>query len=83
MMSIFAPIILTTAIVTTPNANGGETRDAVKAVAKATYKETNLDDQIKRLEKRYISKQMRVYGGYVSLVAKIVNDKRISVEWTF
>ena len=58
-------------------------RDAPKYVAKAVYKELNLDEITKRLEKRYVGNDLRKYGGYAILVTRIVSENKISYNWEF
>lgn len=58
-------------------------RDAPKYAAKAMYKELNLDEVTRRLEKRLVGKNLREYGGYVILVARVVSENKISYRWEF
>lgn len=82
-MSFFGVFVLSASIGVTQFADASEERDALRALAKATYKQTNLDDRVKLLEKKYISPEMKKYGGWASLIIRVATEKRISAEWTF
>ena len=58
-------------------------RDAPKYIAKALYREYDLNVVVKRLEKRHLKKEWRKYGGYIGLSIRIATEKRISYEWRF
>lgn len=85
MDSIINPLLLTTAIFLSPNVMGktGQEADAAKAVMKATYKQTGMDKVTKNLEKKYISDDLRFYGGYLAVIAKMIQEKKISYEWRY
>ena len=86
-MSMIAPLFLASAIAmqnpAQPANDIQQSRNAVKALAKATYKELKIDDNIVRIEKRYVTKPMRKYGVWIVTIVKIQQEKRISYEWTF
>lgn len=56
---------------------------AVREASKAAIKQFELDRKAKMLERRYIHKDVRFYGGYVIQLADIMAQKRISHTWTF
>lgn len=58
-------------------------REAIRAMGKALYKEADLDEFTKRLEKRYVPDFIKEYGLWPTLVVKIVTEGRISYEWRF
>lgn len=58
-------------------------RDALKALGKAAYKQTDLDDYARKMEKKYISKEMKDYTAWAILVIKTITEKKISYRWTF
>lgn len=81
MLSI---LILSTAIgVGASRSPAGETKDAYKALAKASYVQSGYNKKVKQLEKRAIPKDVREYGGWITGLTKIAVEKKISVEWTF
>jgi hypothetical protein len=57
--------------------------DAVKALAKASYKQMNLDEQLKRLEKKHVPKVVKHYGTYSIILARVIVENKISYEWRF
>jgi len=83
-MTLLGIFVLSSAIginsVRTPSS---EKEDAYKALAKATYIQTNSDKKLKEIEKKYIPKELKEYGGWITGTTKIIVDKKISFEWTF
>lgn len=83
-MSVVGSVVLTTAITFTPTTgSSSNVEDALKAVAKATYKQTGLNKMVKRLERKYISDEMRKYGGWAINIGKVFIERKVSYEWTF
>lgn len=81
MIGVF---VLSAAITITPHLdNTGEKKDAIKAVGKAVYKQHRIDKKLRQLEKRYLSDEVRFYGGVVINLGKIITEKKITYEWTF
>lgn len=58
-------------------------QEAIRALSKACYKEFGLDEYTKRLEKRYVPKELKEYGVWPALIIKAVTERRLSHEWTF
>ncbi len=58
-------------------------QEALRKFTKASYKEMGLDEQVKQLEKRYLSKEVIFYGGWTAQISRVVIEKRIVYEWTF
>lgn len=58
-------------------------KEAIRALSKACYKEFGIDKVTKRLEKKYVPKELKEYGVWPVMIVKIVTEKRISYEWTF
>ena len=83
-MSMISIFILTTAIgIESSRSPSSESKNAYRALAKATYVQTNVDDKVKEIEKRVVPKSLKEYGGWITGIAKAVNEKKISMEWTF
>lgn len=82
-MTFFNVLILSTAFTFTANSSEGEQREAIRALGKATFKQFRLDRKLKFYEEKYLSDDIREYGGWVGLIIKVSNEKRISYEWTF
>jgi hypothetical protein len=83
-MSMFGIMVLSVAIgVGTSQGPASTTNDAYKALAKASYIQTGTDKKVKVIEKNITPKIVKEYGGWIAGIAKIVNDKKISLEWTF
>lgn len=58
-------------------------KEALRHLGKAIYVELNLDDKVKILEKKYVSKNMRLYGPYLYGISKVLLEKRVSYTWRF
>lgn len=56
---------------------------AYKALAKATYISSGANKQVKDIERKVISKDIREYGGWITGMSKLMIEKKISFEWTF
>ena len=56
---------------------------AARYAAKAFYKHMEWDRHVNRLEKRYLSKDLKKYGGYVILVTRVATEQRVSYTWRF
>lgn len=81
---MFGVFVLTTAIsIEMSRGPTGKDQDAIKALGKATYVQTGTDKIVKNAERKYTPKLVKEYGGWIAGIAKILNDKKISFEWTF
>lgn len=81
MLSIF---VLATAInIDASRSPASKTNDAYRALAKATYLQTGTDKHVKTLEKKYIPKKVKEYGGWITAAMKVVSEQKVSLEWTF
>lgn len=56
---------------------------ATKALAEATYRYTKLDKKVKYLEKRYLNEDLKEYGGYLAIITKLLEERKIICEWKF
>lgn len=83
-MTIIAPLLLASAIsISSVREPSGNEQDAYKAIAKAYYKQVNLDEKMKELEKKILSEELRKYGSWATTAIKIRLEQRITYEWTF
>ena len=83
-MSILGVFILSTAIgIGATRSPSSEEKDAYTALFKATYIETKFDKQLKQFEQKYVPKELKEYGGWITGVTKIAVEKKVSFEWTF
>lgn len=83
-MSILGVFILSTAIgIGASRSPASESKDAYNALVKATYIHTGFDHQMKAIEKKYVPKELKEYGGWITGTAKIAIEKKVSFEWTF
>jgi len=80
-MSFINILILTTVINTRTPSSTSE--DALTAMAKASYIQTGLDRKVKILKEKYVPESIRKNMGWMTLMIKITNEKKISYEWTF
>lgn len=83
MNQILNPLLLSTAILLSPELARGNETAALKAFMKATYVQTGMNKQVKVLEKELINDDLRQYGGYIAIVAKLVTERKISYEFRF
>lgn len=76
--------VLSTAIsISATREPASDTSGAYKALMKATYIQSGMNKQVKTMEKRYIPKVWKEYGGWLAGISKVITDKRVSFEWTF
>jgi len=81
---MFGVFILTTAIgVEVSRSPSSEKMNAYKALSKAIYLETGANKKVKELERKLIPEELKEYGGWITGIVKIANEKKISLEWTF
>lgn len=83
--SILSGFALTAFVSVLPadQANANSDQEVVKYVGKALYKQLDVDDHIQRLEKRYLSKEIRKYGGAIGVGVRILTEQKISYVWKF
>lgn len=56
---------------------------AKRKALQATVKHFEIDKMARKLEKKYIPKDVRIIGGNIFLVADVIIKQRIVVKWTF
>lgn len=56
---------------------------ADKAVLNAYLKQSGIERNAKRFEKRHVPKRVRMYLGYAAFVVKTVSDQQITMRWSF
>ncbi len=66
-----------------PYCYSDEYNPALRKLALAYYKYSDLDDFTKVLEKKYISKEVKKYGAALGILNAIFIDKRIQLKWSF
>ena len=66
-----------------PRSNEDNYKQALQAIGEATYKQTELDKKVKKLEKKYLNKDLKKYGGYTILITDIMINQRFQYEWKF
>lgn len=67
----------------TPDGHTLPDEDAPRWAAKALYKQMEWDQYVNRLEERYLSKDLKKYGGYGILVVQLATQRRFSHTWRF
>lgn len=83
-MSVIGIMILSTAIgIGSAKGQASELNRAYKAAIKAAYIQSGSDKHVKVLEKQYIPKELKEYGGVITWTTKLLIEKKISYEWTF
>ena len=58
-------------------------QEALKQLTKACYKQFKIDDYVKTLEKKLLSKKLRKYGGYAAVGVRMVAEQKVAYTWTF
>lgn len=58
-------------------------QEAIRNLGKAAYKQFNIDDYVDVLEKRYMPEWIVRNAGTVVVIAKIIDEQRISYTWRF
>lgn len=58
-------------------------QDAPRYIAKAVYKQYSLDKVVNRIEKRYLPKPVKKYGGYIGIGIRLATEKRFTYTWKF
>lgn len=64
-------------------ANEAEYNPALKKLAQAYYKYSDLDDFTKALEKKYVPKEIKKYGATLGVINALLIEKRIQLKWSF
>lgn len=62
---------------------GGARQATLNAYMKQSGIESNINDTLKYLERRELSKEAKIYLGYTAYIGKTLIDKRIVFEWRF
>lgn len=83
MNQILNPLLLSSAILLSPELARGSETQALRAFMKATYLQTGMDKSVKNIEKEYVTDSMRAYGGYVAVLAKVFTERKITYEFRF
>ena len=58
-------------------------QDAPRYLAKALYRELDLDQPVSHFEKKYIKLDKRPVLAYIGIVARAVTEKRVTYRWEF
>jgi hypothetical protein len=81
---VLSKLLVSAALLVTPGALAGDGYDkASKHVAKALWKEYRIDKALRRLEKKYISKDVRAVTGVVIPIGRAIYERRITFQWSF
>lgn len=88
MMSVTGTLIVTMAIsYQFTRQPTGNSEDALKAAAKATYIQTGAEKDVnkieKRLEEKYVPQIVKDYGGWIAAIVKVGTEHQISFSWNF
>lgn len=63
-------------------ANAGDL-DGKESLNKAYFKYSGLESTLQTWERNELPQEVRLYGGNVLLVTKVLVDKHIIIRWTF
>lgn len=58
-------------------------QDAPRYLAKAIYKEAQIDIYVSKLEKKYIKIDDYPVVGYIGFVARLASERRLTLNWRF
>lgn len=58
-------------------------QDAPRYIAKAIYRQQNLDKVVSRFEKRYLKLDEYPVLGYIGIVARVASERRVTYRWEF
>lgn len=58
-------------------------QDAPRYVAKALYRQYEIDTVVSRFEKRYLQLDKYPELAYIGIVVRVASEGRISYEWRF
>jgi hypothetical protein len=56
---------------------------ADKALLNAYLKQSGIESHFKRLEKKEVPDEARIYLGYAAFISKTMIDKKVVVQWKF
>lgn len=77
--AVFGPVFIVAVLWT----GGYSETEGFRTAYKAAYKQTGLEKMARETEKRYVPKDLRLYGGWTMAVVKAVTEQRITFEITF
>lgn len=83
--SILSGFVLSTfmSVVPADGAFANSEQEALRHISKACYKQFKIDKYVKVIEKKYIHKKIREYGGAIGVGLRIVAERRVSYVWRF
>jgi hypothetical protein len=61
----------------------GEHTAAAKAAARAYYKQSGMETDVRRIEREQVSKELRAYVGHAAVITKTIVEQRITLVWRF
>lgn len=66
---------------TCQNSYASNYSEAAKKASEAFYKQSGLDVMVNKVEKRYIPKTVKVYGGWLIAVQDCIVNERFTYIW--
>jgi hypothetical protein len=58
-------------------------KEAWRHLGKASYRQFNIDDYVKDIERRYVPRWVVRNAGTIMVFAKIIDEQKISYTWRF
>lgn len=77
--AVFGPVFIVAVLWT----GGYSDTEGFHSAYKAAYKQTGLEQMVRIKEKRYIPKELRLYGGWTMAVVKAVTEQKVTIEYSF
>ena len=77
----FFVVMLIPAIAVT--GQGSDKDNGIKAASQAYYQHSGMATEVKRLEKKYINKDVRQVGAVVSWIINVEQSRMITYSWSF
>lgn len=63
--------------------HANDEQEAINKAGKALYKQLNLDNYVKSLDKKYTPQTVKQFGGWLLVVRQIAVEKQIKYTWTW
>jgi hypothetical protein len=63
--------------------HGADERAALRNAARAFYKQSGTEADVNAFVKKEVPKELQTIAGNAFLIAKTIQDKRLTVTWSF
>jgi hypothetical protein len=66
-----------------PQSKADNYDEARKKASEALYKQSGMDKIVKELEKKYVPKSVKKYGGWLLAIQDSIVNEQIRYSWTY